>query len=92
MDVAQFTDPKTAGRICFVAVIGFFAVFYPEMVSNMFLLLGIGFIVLGLLLAFAGDMIGFAAYCVELVWQWFPTLPARWPAKYAGGAKTKYIL
>jgi hypothetical protein len=57
------------GRICFVAIFGFFAAFHVETLCKMFFLLGIGFFVLGLLLGFAGDTIGLAVHCVGLLWQ-----------------------
>jgi hypothetical protein len=79
MVVTRFAEliRQAKGRICFVAILGFFAAFHPETLCKMFFLLGIGFVVLGFLLAFAGDIIGLAVHGVGLVWQRFRALLAR---------------
>jgi hypothetical protein len=79
MVVTRFTDLicRGKGKICFLAIFGFFAAFHPETLCKMFFLLGIGFFVLGLLLAFAGEIISLVVHCVGLLWQWFRGLPAR---------------
>lgn len=78
MEITQLTDLicQGKGRICFVAIFGFFVAVYPEAVSKMFFLLGIGFFVISLLLVFAGEIISLIVRCVELVWQWFRGLLA----------------
>ena len=87
MEITQYTDLicRGKGRICFVAVFGFFSAVYPKAVSKMFFLLGIGFFVLALLLAFAGEIIGLIVRCVELVWQRFRGLLAWLLVGWRGG-------
>jgi len=87
MDITQYTGLvcQGKGRICFVAIFGFFVAVYPETPSKMFFLLGIGFFVLALLLAFAGEIIGLIVRCVEPVWQWFRGLLAWLLVGWRGG-------
>ena len=90
MDVAQFVGlvRREPGKSCFVAVLGFFAAVFPEAVSRMFFLLGVGFLGVVLFLVCADDMFGFIVNCVVVAWQWCCGLPARllvgWRAGMSG--------